>query len=132
MISACSFLSTLVLLSELSGHLLTVAMPAAKDANDGAMEQDGLGMILGDEVAVEAAGALPPYRRSNSLKDEDQRPKIIIVSVSVISTLAFIQQSHDKMTFCTSRVFSFYTFLQDKCEGLTRALQFGGSIGKSH
>lgn len=87
MISACSFLSTLVLLSELSGHLLTVAMPAAKDANDGAMEQDGLGLILGEEAAVEAAGASPPYRRSNSLKDEDQRAKIIIVSVSVIRKL---------------------------------------------
>lgn len=83
MISACSFLSTLVLLSELSGHLLTVAMPTAKDANDdGAMEEDGLGLILGNEAAVEAAAALPPYRRSNSLKDEDQRAKIIIVSVS--------------------------------------------------
>lgn len=80
MISACSFLSTLVLLSELSGHLLTVAMPAAKDANDdGAMEEDGLGLILGNEAAVEAP---PPYRRSNSLKDEDQRAKIIIMSVS--------------------------------------------------
>lgn len=84
MISACSFLSTLVLLSELSGHLLTVAMPAVKDPNDGAMEQDGLGMILGDEAAIEVAGTASPYRRSNSLKDEDQRAKIIVVSVSVI------------------------------------------------
>lgn len=86
MISACSFLSTLVLLAVLSSHLLTVAMPAAKEAYDGAMEQDGLGLILGDEAAGEATGASPPYRQSNSLKDEDQRPKIIIVSVSVIRT----------------------------------------------
>lgn len=78
-----------MLLSELSGHLLTVAMPAAKDANEGAMEQDGLGLILGDEAPVEAAGVLPPYRRSNSLKDEDQRAKIIIVPVSVIGKLRF-------------------------------------------
>lgn len=95
MISACSFLSTLVLLSELSGHLLTVAMPAAKDANDGATEQDGLGYILGDEAAVEAAGASsPPYRRRNSLKDEDQRAKIIIVSVSKIGNLRFKVLAH--------------------------------------
>lgn len=84
MISACSFISTLVLLSELSGHLLIVAMPTAKDANDGVMEQDGLGLILGDEAAVESPAAPPPYRRSNSLKDEDQRAKIIIVSVSLV------------------------------------------------
>lgn len=84
MISTCSFLSTLVLLSELSGHLLTVAMPAAKDGIDGAMEQEGLRLILGDKTAVETAAAPMPYRRSNSLKDEDQRAKIIIVSVSVI------------------------------------------------
>lgn len=83
MISACSFISTLVLLSELSGHLLTVAMPTTKDANDdGAMEEDGLGLILGNEAAVEAAAAPLSYRRSNSLKNEDQRAKIIIVSVS--------------------------------------------------
>lgn len=85
MMSACSFISTLVLLSELSGHLLiAAAMPSAKDANDGVMEQDGLGLILGDEAAVESPAAPLPYRRSNSLKDEDQRAKIIIVSVSLV------------------------------------------------
>lgn len=83
MISVCSFLYTLVLFSELSSHLVTVAMPATK-VEDSATEQDGLGLILGDEPMTDRPAV---YRRShvldNSVTDEDGRPKIIIVSVSV-------------------------------------------------
>lgn len=83
MISVCSFLYTLVLFSELSSHLVTVAMPATK-VEDSATELDGLGLILGDEPMTDPSAV---YRRSqvldNSVTDEDGRPKIIIVSVSV-------------------------------------------------
>lgn len=87
MISTYSFLYTLVLFSELSSHLVTVAMPTTK-VDDGVTDQDGLGLILGDESMTEAAVVPPVYRRSHGpgssmTKDEDERPKIIIVSVSV-------------------------------------------------
>lgn len=87
MISTYSFLYTLVLFSELSSHLVTVAMPATK-VDDSVTDQDGLGLILGDESMTEAAVVPPVYRRSHGLgssvtKDEEERPKIIIVSVSV-------------------------------------------------
>lgn len=87
MISVCSFLYTLVLFSELSSHLVTVAMPATK-VEDSVTEQDGLSLILGDEPMTEPAVVPPVYRRShvldNSMRDEDGRPKVI-VSVSVTS-----------------------------------------------
>lgn len=82
MISTYSFLYTLVLFSELSSHLATVAMPTAK-VDDGVTDQDGLGLILGDESMSEAAVVPPVYRRSHATKDEEERPKIVIVSVSV-------------------------------------------------
>lgn len=88
--SVYSVLCTLVLFSELSSHLVTVAMPATK-IEDGVTEQDGLSLILGDEPMTEPAAVPPAYRRSrlldNNVGDEDGSPKIIIVSVSVTSQL---------------------------------------------
>ncbi len=85
-----SVLYTLVLFSELGSRLVTVAMPATK-VEDGITEQDGLGLILGDEPMTEPAVVPPMYRRSrmldNNVGDEDGSPKIIIVSVSVTSRL---------------------------------------------
>ncbi|XP_078098927.1 pro-MCH [Sander vitreus] len=81
MISVYSVLYTLVLFSELSSHLVTVAMPATK-GEDGVTEQDGL--FLGDESMTEPAGVPLSYRRNLMLDtnamDEDGSPKIIIVS----------------------------------------------------
>ncbi|XP_029318067.1 pro-MCH [Cottoperca gobio] len=81
MISVYSVLYTLVLFSELSSHLVTVAMPATK-VEDGVMEQDGL--FLGDELMTEPAVVPPAYRRhlvlNTNVRDEDGSPKIIIVS----------------------------------------------------
>lgn len=74
MISASSFLYTLVLFSGLSSRSVTVAMPAAK------IEDEGLGLLLGDEPAV-----VPPvYRRMDvqGSSPRDGRSKIIVVSVS--------------------------------------------------
>lgn len=75
MISARSVFYTLVLFSELSSHLVTVAMPPAK------VEDEGLGLILGDEPAV-----VPPIYRRMDAQDSsprDGRSKVIVVSVSV-------------------------------------------------
>lgn len=74
MISACSFLYTLVLFSELSSHLAAVAMPPAS------VEDEGLGVTLGDEPAL----APPVYRRTDALDGSPRggRPKVIVVSVS--------------------------------------------------
>ncbi|XP_028426288.1 pro-MCH [Perca flavescens] len=81
MISVYSVLYTLVLFSELSSHLVTVAMPATK-GEDGVTEQDGL--FLGDESMTAPAGVPLSYRRNLMLDtnamDEDGSPKIIIVS----------------------------------------------------
>lgn len=86
MISIYSVLFTLVLFSELSSHLVTVAMPAGK-MEDGVIEQDGLGLLLGDKPMAEPAVVPSMYRRSlvldNTISDDDRKPKIIIVSVSV-------------------------------------------------
>ncbi|GAA6221048.1 pro-MCH [Lates japonicus] len=83
MISVYSFLFTLVLFSELSSHLLTVAIPATK-LEDGITEQDGLGSLLSSEPITEPVEAPPVYRRNlvldNSVRDEDGNPKFIIVS----------------------------------------------------
>ncbi|XP_038595065.1 pro-MCH [Micropterus salmoides] len=83
MMSVCSVLYTLVLFSELSSHLVTVAMPATK-VEDGITEQDGLGLFLGDEPMTEPAVVPPVYRRNrvldNNVNDEDGSPKMIIVS----------------------------------------------------
>lgn len=87
MISVCSFIYTLVLFSELSSHLVTVAMPATKVED--ATEQDGLGLILGGESMTQPAEVPSVYRQNsvldNGVRDEDGRPKIIIVSVSYAS-----------------------------------------------
>lgn len=75
MISACSFLYTLVLFSELSSHLVAVAMPPAK------VEDEALGLALGDELA-----AVPHVYRPMDATDSgprDGRSKVIVVSVSV-------------------------------------------------
>ncbi|XP_032361569.1 pro-MCH [Etheostoma spectabile] len=81
MISVYSVLYTLVLFSELSSHLVTVAMPAAK-GDEGATEQNGL--FLGDESMTELAGVPLSYRRNllldTNARDEDGSPKILIVS----------------------------------------------------
>ncbi|XP_042258609.1 pro-MCH isoform X1 [Thunnus maccoyii] len=83
MISIYSVLFTLVLFSELSSHLVTVAMPASK-IEDGETEQDGLGSLLGDGPMTEQAVVPPMYRRSlvldSNIRDDDGNPKIIIVS----------------------------------------------------
>lgn len=74
MISACSFLYALVLLSELSSHSVTVAMPPAK------VQDEGPGLTLGDEPA-----AFPPVYRRMDVPDSgprDARSKVIVVSVS--------------------------------------------------
>nr|XP_046235007.1 pro-MCH [Scatophagus argus] len=83
MASVHSVLYTLVLFSELNSHLGTVAMPATK-VEDVVTEQDGLGLILGDEPMTEPAVVPPVYRRSHLLdtnvRDEDGSPKMVIVS----------------------------------------------------
>ncbi|XP_070710335.1 pro-MCH [Pempheris klunzingeri] len=83
MISVYSFLYTLVLFSELSSHLVTIAIPATK-VEDGVAEQDGLGLLLADEPMTEPAVVSPVHRQSfvmdNNVRDEDESPKIIIVS----------------------------------------------------
>lgn len=83
MISLYSVLYTLVLFSELSSHLVTVAMPANK-VEDGVPEDDGVGLLLGDEPVTEPDVVPPVYRRGRVM-DEDESPRIIIVSVSVAS-----------------------------------------------
>ncbi|KAM9334668.1 pro-MCH [Symphorus nematophorus] len=83
MISVYSVLYTLVLFNELSSHLVTVAMPAAK-IEDGATEQDAMGLILGGEPMTEPAMVPSAYRRSpvldDNTRDEDGNLKIIILS----------------------------------------------------
>ncbi|KAG7225580.1 hypothetical protein INR49_004986, partial [Caranx melampygus] len=83
MISVYSVLFTLVLFSELSSHLVTAAIPANK-LEDGVIEQDGLGSLLGNEPLTEHAMAPPVYRRrlvvDNDDRDEDRNPKIIVLS----------------------------------------------------
>lgn len=90
MISVYSMLFTLVLFSELSSHLVTAAVPANK-VEDGVIEPDGLGSLLGDESLTEHAVAPPVYRRrlvvDSDERDEDGNPKIIVVSVSDITFL---------------------------------------------
>lgn len=84
MISVCSFIYTLVLFSELSSHLVTATK--VEDAT----EQDGLGLILGDGPMTQPADGPSVYRQNsvqdNSVRGEDGRPKIIIVSVSYASS----------------------------------------------
>ena len=92
MVSVYTVLYVLLLFSELSSHLVTEAMPAYK-VEDGVNEQDGLGLMAGDEPMTEPAvvpAAVPPvYRRNhvtdNNARDEDGSPKIYILSVSVSS-----------------------------------------------
>ncbi|TKS90612.1 hypothetical protein D9C73_024745 [Collichthys lucidus] len=83
MMSIYSVLYTLVLFSELSSHLVTVAMPANK-VGDGMIEQDGLGLLLEDEPMLEPVVVSPVYRRNfvldNNVSNEDGSPEIIIVS----------------------------------------------------
>lgn len=90
MISVYSFLYTIVLFSELSSHLVIVAMPATK-GEDVVTEQDGLGLLQGDESMTELAVVPPAFRRipvlDNNVGDEDGRPKVVIVSVSVVLQL---------------------------------------------
>lgn len=84
MISIYSVLFTLMLFSELSSHLVTVAMPAAK-TDDILTEQDALTSLLGDKLMSEPAVVPPLLRRSfllDGVRDENGNPKII-VSVSV-------------------------------------------------
>lgn len=91
MISSCSFLYTLVLVSELSGHMVA-AMPAPK------VEDEGLGLMLGDEPA-----ALPPvYGRLDAQDGRlgDRRSKIIVVSVS--ATFDSIQTSLSSLVYLYS------------------------------
>lgn len=93
MISACSFLYTLVLFSELSSHSVTVAMPPAT------VEDEGLGLTLGVEPAV-----VPPvYRRMDApdSSQRDGRSKVIVVSVSV--TLDLLKTSLSAALFSCSR-----------------------------
>lgn len=84
MISASSVLFTLVLFSELSSRLATVASPVTK-VEDGEMEQDGLGSLLDDDSLSEHGVVPPLYRRNlvldNNISDEDGNPRIIFVSV---------------------------------------------------
>ncbi|XP_036977038.1 pro-MCH [Acanthopagrus latus] len=87
MVSVYTVLYVLLLFSELSSHLVTEAMPAYK-VEDGVNEQDGLGLMAGDEPMTEPAvvpAAVPPvYRRNhvtdNNARDEDGSPKIYILS----------------------------------------------------
>lgn len=101
MMSVYSVLYTLVLFSELSSHLVTVAMPATK-VEDAITEQDGLGLLLGDEPMTDAAMVPPVYRRSrlmDNARDEDGIPKIII---SVSFTLQLFK------TFLSLKLFKGY------------------------
>lgn len=92
MVSVYTVLYALLLFSELSSHLVAVAMPAYKVEN-GVNEQDGLGLMAGDEPMTEPVvvpAMVPPvYRRNhvldNNVRDEDGSPKIYILSVSVSS-----------------------------------------------
>lgn len=71
MMSASCFLYTLVLFSGLSSRSVTAAI----------LEDEGLGLLLGDEPA-----AAPPVYRRMDVQDSsprDGRSKIIVVSVSV-------------------------------------------------
>uniref|UniRef100_A0A3Q4HC90 Pro-MCH 2-like n=1 Tax=Neolamprologus brichardi TaxID=32507 RepID=A0A3Q4HC90_NEOBR len=76
MISVYSVFLTLLLFTELSSHSVTVAMPAT-NAEDGTTEEDGLGLILGDESISEPA-VIPPVFRQRRIRDEDGNPTIII------------------------------------------------------
>ncbi|XP_068995929.1 pro-MCH [Embiotoca jacksoni] len=78
MMSVYSVLFTLVLFAELSSHRVTVAMPATK-VEDGIMEQEGLGLIPGDEPLTEPDVIHQMYRR-NLVLEEDANPKIIVIS----------------------------------------------------
>ncbi|XP_073337227.1 pro-MCH [Pagrus major] len=83
MVSVYTVLYALLLFSELSSHLVAVAMPAYK-VEDGVNEQDGLGLIAGDEPMAEPAVVPPAYRRNhvldNNARDEDGSPKIYVLS----------------------------------------------------
>uniref|UniRef100_A0A3Q2E8Y8 Pro-melanin concentrating hormone n=1 Tax=Cyprinodon variegatus TaxID=28743 RepID=A0A3Q2E8Y8_CYPVA len=57
--SVYSLLFAIMLFSEMSSHLITVAMPAAA-----AEEQEGLGSILAEEDMTERAAVPQTYRRS--------------------------------------------------------------------
>lgn len=85
MISVYSVLFTLVLFSELSSNLVTVAIPSSK-AENGITQQDGLGSLLGDEPLTEEDMVPRMYRRSlvldDDVRDENGNPKIFVVSVS--------------------------------------------------
>uniref|UniRef100_A0A3Q0S6T3 Uncharacterized protein n=1 Tax=Amphilophus citrinellus TaxID=61819 RepID=A0A3Q0S6T3_AMPCI len=74
MISVYSVLLTLLLFTELSSHSVTVAMPATK-AEGGATEEEGLGLILGDESLSEPA---PPVFKRSLIRDENGNPRIVI------------------------------------------------------
>ncbi|KAM8739847.1 pro-MCH [Acanthopagrus schlegelii] len=83
MVSVYTVLYVLLLFSELSSHLVTEATPAYK-VEDGVNEQDGLGLMAGDEPMTEPAVVPPVYRRNhvtdNNARDEDGSPKIYILS----------------------------------------------------
>ncbi|XP_068442980.1 pro-MCH [Clinocottus analis] len=81
MISVYSALCTLVLLSELSGRSVAIAVPASK-VEDGAQEQNGF--FLGAEPLTELAGIPLGYGQNLVLdaneRDEGGSPKILFVS----------------------------------------------------
>ncbi|KAM8910348.1 pro-MCH [Spinachia spinachia] len=83
MISVSSVLYTLALFSELSGHAVTVAMPAPEAAGDGGVLERG-GFFLGDEPMTESALVPSGYRQNLAAdaiaREEDGGPKIIFVS----------------------------------------------------
>ncbi|XP_055368109.1 pro-MCH [Betta splendens] len=78
MISIYSLLLTVMLFSELSSHLVTVAMPATKTDNI-LTEQDAVGSILVDEPMSELV-VVPERQRFmlDSVRDEDGNPKFIV------------------------------------------------------
>ncbi|KAM9846073.1 pro-MCH [Aulostomus maculatus] len=76
MFSIYSVLFTLVVFSEMSGHVVPVAVPANK-LEDDILEQEDQTSMQGDEPMTERA------RRSlvlDNVRDEDGVPKIIVVS----------------------------------------------------
>lgn len=105
MLSVYSVLFTLMLFSELSSHLVTVAMPATK-IEDSLTEQDALGSFLGDELMSEPVVVAPLHRQSlllDNVGDEDGNSKIIVsVSNSVIVSVSYC---------CCRCIFKVWSFL---------------------
>lgn len=74
-----SFLYTLVLLAQLSSHMVAVAQPASK-LEDGPADGDVLGLIasMAESAAYGGSQVL-----DDSERDEDRRPQITFISVSI-------------------------------------------------